>query len=44
MPLLGNHRTRRPMEREEAQNVAEDPPPTNNGVLEEPPARTSTCC
>ena len=27
------------MESEEAQIVAEDPPPTNNGVPEEPPAR-----
>ena len=27
------------MESREAQIVAEDPPPTNNGVLEEPPAR-----
>jgi hypothetical protein len=27
------------MERKEARIVAEDPPPTNNGVPEEPPAR-----
>ncbi|HZF58900.1 MAG TPA: hypothetical protein VEZ19_10540, partial [Rubrobacter sp.] len=39
MPLLGNHRTRRPMNMKEARIVAEDPPPTNNGVPEEPPAR-----
>jgi hypothetical protein len=39
MPLLGNHRTRRPMDMKEARIVAEDPPPTNNGVPEEPPAR-----
>jgi len=39
MPLLGNHRTRRPMNMKEARIVAEDPPPTNNGVPEEAPAR-----
>jgi hypothetical protein len=39
MHLLGNQRTRRPMESEEAQIVAEEQPPTNNGVPEEPPAR-----
>ena len=39
MPLLGNHRTRGPMNTKEARIVAEDPPPTNNGVPEEPPAR-----
>jgi hypothetical protein len=39
MPLLGNHRTRRPMNTKEARIVAEDPPPTNNGVPEEAPAR-----
>jgi hypothetical protein len=39
MPLLGNHRTRRPMNTKEARTVAEDPPPTNNGVPEEAPAR-----
>ena len=39
MPLLGNHRTRKPTNMKEARTVAEDPPPTNNGVPEEPPAR-----
>jgi len=39
MLLLDNHRTRRPMESKEARIVAEDPPPTNNGVPEEAPAR-----
>ena len=39
MPLLGSHRTRRPMNMKEARIVAEDPPQTNNGVPEEPPAR-----
>src|SRR4028118_1757665 len=39
MPLLGNHRSRRPMNMKEARIVSEDPPPTNNGVPEEPPAR-----
>ena len=39
MPLLGNHRTRRPMNSKEARIVAEEQPPTNNGVPEEPPAR-----
>ena len=39
MPLLGKQRTRRPMNSKEAQIVAEEPPPTNNGVPEEPPAR-----
>src|SRR4028119_1688282 len=39
MPLMGKQRTRRPMERKEARTVSEDPPPTNNGVPEEPPAR-----
>ena len=39
MPLPGNHRTRRPMKTKEARIVSEDPPPTNNGVPEEPPAR-----
>jgi hypothetical protein len=32
-------------ESKEARIVAEEQPPTNNGVPEErPPARTSTCC
>src|ERR687893_753551 len=39
MPLMGKHRTRRPMRSEEAQTVSEEQPPTNNGVPEEPPAR-----
>ncbi|HEV2742238.1 MAG TPA: hypothetical protein VGV91_03690, partial [Rubrobacter sp.] len=39
MSLMGNHRTRRPVEGEEAQFVAEEQPPTNNGVPEEAPAR-----
>ena len=39
MPLLGSHRTRRPMNMKEARILAEDPPPTNNGVPEEAPAR-----
>jgi len=39
MPLPGNHRIRRPMNMKEARIVSEDPPPTNNGVPEEPPAR-----
>ena len=39
MLLPGNHRTRRLMESKEAPIVAEDPPQTNNGVPEEPPAR-----
>jgi hypothetical protein len=38
MPLLGNHRTRRPMSSREARIVAEEPP-TNDGVPEELPAR-----
>jgi hypothetical protein len=39
MPLPINHRTRRPVDSKEARIVAEDPPPTNNGVPEEAPAR-----
>jgi len=39
MPLLDKYLTRRPMESKEARTVSEDPPPTNNGVPEEPPAR-----
>jgi hypothetical protein len=39
MPLLGRPRTRRSMESKEARIVAEEPPPTNNGVPEEAPAR-----
>ena len=39
MPLLGKPCTRRPMESEEARTVSEDPPPTNNGIPEEAPAR-----
>jgi hypothetical protein len=39
MPLMGKQRTRRPMESEEARVMAEDSPPTNNGVPEEAPAR-----
>jgi hypothetical protein len=35
----GQYRTRGPMRSKEARIVAEDPPPTNNGVPEEPPAR-----
>jgi hypothetical protein len=38
-PLPGYRRTRRPMESEEARVMAEDSPPTNNGVPEEAPAR-----
>jgi hypothetical protein len=37
--LLGKRRTRRATESKEARTVSEDPPPTNNGVPEEPPAR-----
>ena len=32
------------MESGEARIVFEDPPPTNNGVPEEAPAKTSTFC
>ena len=39
MPLLGNHHTRWPLNMKEARIVAEEPPPTNNGVPEEAPAR-----
>ena len=39
MHLLGKRRTRRPMRSKEARIVAEEQPPTNNGVPEEPPAR-----
>ena len=39
MHLLGKQRTRRPMRSKEARIVAEEQPPTNNGVPEEPPAR-----
>src|SRR5919112_5297445 len=39
MPPMDNHRTRRPMNSKEARIVAEEQPPTNNGVPEEPPAR-----
>ncbi len=39
MLLLDKYRTRGPMKSEEARIVAEDPPPTNNGVPEEAPAR-----
>ncbi len=39
MPLLGKRRTRRPMNSKEARIVAEEQPPTNNGVPEEAPAR-----
>ena len=39
MLLLDKYRTRGPMRSKEARTVSEDPPPTNNGVPEEPPAR-----
>jgi hypothetical protein len=39
MLLLDKYRTRGPMRSKEARIVAEDPPQTNNGVPEEPPAR-----
>src|ERR671917_341089 len=39
MPLLGRPRARRPVDSKEAQIVAEEPPPTNNGVPEEAPSR-----
>ena len=39
MPPLGNHRTRRPINMKEARIVAEEQPPTNNGVPEEAPTR-----
>ena len=39
MPLLGRPRARRPVESKEAQILAEEPPPTNNGVPEEAPSR-----
>jgi hypothetical protein len=39
MLLLDKYRTRGPMNMKEARIVAEDPPPTNNGVPEEAPAR-----
>src|SRR5918997_6922345 len=39
MPLMDNHRTRRPVESEEARIGAEKQPPTDNGVPEEAPAR-----
>jgi len=37
--LLGKHRNRRPMKSKEAYLVSEEPPPTNNGIPEETPAR-----
>jgi|GEM_PF-2290231 len=39
MLLLDRYRTRGPMNTKEARTVSEDPPPANNGVPEEPPAR-----
>jgi hypothetical protein len=42
--LPGKRRIRRPVESGEARIVFEDPPPTNNGVPEEAPAKTSTFC
>jgi hypothetical protein len=39
MHLLGKRRTRRPMNSKEAYLVSEEPPPTNNGIPQETPAR-----
>ena len=39
MPPMGKRRTRRPMNSKEARIVAEEQPPTDNGVPEEAPSR-----